>query len=784
MPLRTLLTALLLIPLLTAHPTTAGETGYLGAQVCGECHPRELDLWRNSFHDRAMKEPTAETVLGDFQDARFKAHGVSARFFKRGKRFFVHTDGPDGKPQDYPIRYTFGWSPLQQYLIELPGGRLQSLGIAWDSRPKDQGGQRWFHLYPDEPMDHKHPLHWTAPDQTWNDQCADCHSTDVEKGYDAERNVYDTHFAEINVACEACHGPGSRHVDWARAAAVAKASDTAQPAPANPVATDPALGLTVDLKDRDGGQWQIDPTTGKPARSVPRTAHTQLETCAPCHARRGRVWDESPPGEPLHQGFRLSLLSPELYFPDGQIKGEVYEYGSFIQSRMFHQGVLCSDCHDPHSLKLRAAGNAVCTRCHPANRYDDPGHHHHTQGGTGAACTACHMPQRLYMQVDRRFDHSLRNPRPDLSERLGTPNACNACHTDKDAAWAAGAVTGWFPDPARRGPHFGEALHAADTGAADAPARLLALAADQNQPAIARASALERLHERPSQEAMQTVPRLLADPSPLVRAAAVRFMDLADLHTRTERVWPLLSDPVRTVRLEATRVLAPLMTQTLGADLADQLDNALKETVAAETVNADRPESHLNLGLVALAAGEPEVAERAYQKALALDPGFIPAYANLADLYREQGNESKTETQLLAGLAVAPDNADLHHALGLSRVRTKRLDAALEELKRATELAPANPRFAYVYAIALDEAGRTQEALPILEAAASRDAGNTELLVALVQYHAKLGQGEVATAWLDKLAAVAPNDPAVGQLRESLKLERVDSPQMNANERK
>jgi len=764
---RTLLLALLLIPILSSSMAAAPEAGYLGVAVCGECHAKERDLWRDSFHDRAMTEPTAKTVLGDFKGVQFTAHGVTSRFYKRDGRFFVRTDGPDGTLKDYPIRYTFGWYPLQQYLIEFPGGRLQSLGIAWDSRPQDQGGQRWFHLYPNEKMDHRNPLHWTAPDQTWNYQCADCHSTDLKKGYDAERHVYDTHFAEINVACEACHGPGSRHVAWAQAAVAAKASGTGPTPPAAPA--DPTLGLLVDLKDRDGGQWQTDPATGKPVRTVPRKSQTQNETCARCHSRRGRIWDELTPGEPLHQGFRLALLSPSLYFPDGQIKDEDYEYGSFIQSRMYHQGVVCSDCHEPHSLKLKAAGNAVCTRCHQADRYDDQTHHHHTQGGTGTACIACHMPRRLYMVVDPRFDHSLRVPRPDLSEKLGTPNACNACHQDKDAAWAAAAVAGWFPDPARRGPHFGEALHAADTGAADAPARLLALAGDPGQPAIARASALERLHERPSPDAMLTLPRLLKDPDPLVRAAAVRYLDLTDLRTRTEQAWPLLTDPARTVRLEATRVLAPLATQTMGAELAGQLDSALQEYVAAESVNADRPEANLNLGLIALTAGESEVAERAYREALALDPRFIPAHANLADLYRGQGREAEAQAQLRAGLAVDPDSADLHHALGLSLVRAKRLEAALSDLKRAVELAPANTRYAYVYAIALDGAGHTAEALPILAAAAERDAADTALLVALVQYHAKLGQREAATAWLDKLAAVAPGDPVVEELRGSLR---------------
>lgn len=791
MDLRALCLALLLMPLAQAADVTVetaaspstdpyldpepAQLGYVGAAVCAECHQAEFDLWKDSDHDLAMTQATPQTVLGNFDDAEIEAHGVKSRFFRRDDAFFVQTDGPDGALRDSPIRYTFGWSPLQQYLIEFPGGRLQALGLAWDTRAPEEGGQRWFHLYPDAdpnaPMDHRNPLHWTAAEQTWNYQCADCHSTGLQKRYDAVQQVYDTRYAEINVACEACHGPGARHVEWARAQAAGENADAAAP-------TDAAgRGLTVDLKDRDGGVWQINPDTGKPQRSVARSPqggpHVQTETCARCHSRRGRIQDAPSPGEPLHQGFRLALLDPALYFPDGQIKDEVFVHGSFIQSRMYHQGVVCSDCHEPHSLELRGEGNAVCARCHPSARYDSPEHHHHQVGSTGAACVACHMPQRYYMVVDARADHSLRVPRPDLSLKLGTPNACNACHQDKDAAWAATAVESWYPDPAYRGPHFGEALHAADANAPDATARLLALAADPTQPAIARASALDRLHDRADPSALLTVQRLLADPQAQVRAQAVRFLDLADLQTRVELAWPLLSDPALTVRLEAARVLAPAMTQGIGSELADRLSAALEEYAIAEMVNADRPEAHLNLGLLAFEAGEPRVAEQAYRTALSLDRRFTPARVNLADLYRSLGRESEAEAEVKAGLAAEPatasERADLHYALGLAQVRSQRLDAAVEELARAADLSPQNSRYAYVYAVALDSAGRTPEALSVLEAAQERAPSDRDILIALIHYSAKLDRADAAERWLDALRTRVPGDPALMQLEEQIR---------------
>ena len=734
--------------------------GYVGSPVCGECHAAELERWRGSYHARAMTEATPDSVLGDFDDATLTAHGVTTRFFRRDDRYMVNTDGPDGQLRDYPIAYTFGWWPLQQYLIEFPGGRLQALGLAWDSRNPAQGGQRWFHLYPDADangaMDHRHPLHWTSPDQTWNYQCADCHSTDLRKGYDAGNLVYATRYAEINVGCEACHGPAGTHVEQARAAA----ADPSAPRPVAP---------PVDLKDRDGGVWTRDPLTGKPARSVPRAPAAvvaQTETCARCHSRRGRIHESPEPGAPLHEGYRLALLEPDLYFPDGQIKDEVFVFGSFIQSRMYQQGVVCTDCHEPHGLGPGAPGTAVCARCHGGG-YDSPAHHHHAPVGPGSACVDCHMPQRRYMVIDERADHSLRIPRPDLSLTLGTPNACNGCHQDRDAAWAANAVAGWFPDPVHRPAHFATALAAADAGAADAPALVLALAADSGQPALARASALRRLGQAPGETGLLTIRRLLADPNALVRAQAVRALGRTDLPTRAELAWPLLDDPARTVRLEAALVLAPLTRQGIGGALARQLEGGLSEVVKTELVNADRPEAHLNLGVLALAGGDGASAEGAWRKALDLDRAFTPARVNLADLYRALGREPEAKAELEQGLTLARTNAeraDLHHARGLAAVRAGQMDVALDHLASAARLAPAQTHYAWVYAVALDGVGRTPAAIAVLEGAQHRAPRNRDLLVALVRYQAKQGDTAAARDWLDALRAAAPGDPALQQL--------------------
>jgi Tfp pilus assembly protein PilF len=754
MPLMLLVLALWL-PLAAA--AAEATPGFVGSARCGHCHAAELKSWRGSDHDLAMTEASPKTVLGDFNDAEFTAHGVTSRFYKKNGQFFVHTDGPDGKLHDYQIRYTFGWYPLQQYLIEFPRGRLQSLGIAWDSRPTQAGGQRWFHLYPAEDLKPGDPLHWTGRDQTWNYQCAECHSTHLKKNYDLATDSYKTTWAEIDVACEACHGPGSEHVARAEAARRGELPSTAA-----------GEGLVVDLADRDGATWVIDEANGKPHRTKPRKSHTQIELCARCHSRRGQIWDDYQYGKPLYQTHRLALLEEPLYFPDGQIKGEVYVYGSFLQSRMYRAGVTCSDCHDSHSLKRRAEGNALCGRCHQPARYDSTTHHHHRKDSPGAACTACHMPKRTYMVVDRRADHSLRVPRPDLSLSLGVPNACNGCHTDRSVQWAADTVNRWYPDSTHRGPHFGQALRAAQVGAPDAAARLLALAGDPTQPAIARATALERLRDEARPEQLFTVRRLLTDEDALVRAAAVHYLEATDLRTRVDLAWPLLDDPARTVRLEAVRVLAPLMRQGLPDTYRDKLARALDDYAAAQAVSAERPESQLNLGLLALARGAPDQAESAYRTALRLDPSFAPAYVNLADLYRQTGRDHEGEAILRSGIEKVAGAADLHYSLGLLLVRAKRPEEAARELERAWRLASANARYGYVYGLALQSLGRQMEALAVLRQALEQDPGDREVLVALATLSRDAGDLTAARGYAARLAERYPEDPDAQALLQTL----------------
>jgi predicted CXXCH cytochrome family protein len=685
-----------------------------------------------------METAIPGAVLGDFGGARFTYAGIVSSFFRRGDAFMVRTDGPSGAIEEHEVRFTFGVAPLQQYLIELPGGRLQALGIAWDTRPEAQGGQRWFHLYPSARVTHEDPLHWTRPRQGWNAMCADCHSTDLRRGYDPGTGRYTTTFAEIDVACEACHGPGSAHVAWARGGG-----------------DDARKGLAVLFDERRGVSWEIDPRTGNGRRSRPRGGVREIEACARCHARRGELGAPYEHGAPIGQAYRVALLDEPLYFPDGQIKDEVFEHGSFLQSRMFHAGVTCGDCHEPHGLSLRAPGSDVCLQCHAADRYRTRAHHHHAEGSAGAGCVACHMPARTYMVVDVRHDHGFRIPRPDRTLSLGTPNTCNGCHADRSAAWAAARVRAWYGEPKPGFQGFAEALHAGDLGAPGARGQLLQLAADVAQPGIARASAIARLDRIPDAATRRALGALLGDADPLVRRAAAAAYAGAEVSARRDLL-PLLDDPVRDVRLEAARRVATLPPEALGERDRRRRARGIGEYEAAQRAESDRPEALSNLGALYLEIGRRAEAEAALSQALELDPSFAPAAVNLADLYRQAGRDPDGERALRWTLSLAPppETAVVHHALGLLLVRAGRGDEALVELSRAAQLGPGDPRLGYVLALALRRAGRHDDARRALAGVLERHPYHPESLRALVDLERDDGRVAEARGYAARLAEI------------------------------
>jgi predicted CXXCH cytochrome family protein len=734
---------------------------FVGSEACAGCHQSETRLWQSSHHKLAMDHATDKTVLGDFKDGSFDYYGVHSRFFRRGEKYLVETDGPDGKLATFEVKYTFGIEPLQQYLVEFPDGRLQALSLAWDSRPREQGGQRWFHLYPNEDIKHDDVLHWTKLNQNWNFMCAECHSTGVRKNYDAADDRFATTWTEIRVGCEACHGQGSRHVAWAR--------DQQGWWPFGK-SEDPAKGLLVRFDERQDIRWSIDSATGNPARNFkPALVRKEVETCGLCHARRAEFSEDWVPGRPLSDTHAVSLLAHGLYQADGQMLDEVYNYGSFKQSKMFAAGVTCGDCHEPHAAKLRLPGEGVCLQCHSANKYAVLAHHHHEGVDPPLSCASCHMPTRTYMVVDRRHDHSLRIPRPDLSVKLGTPNACNDCHSGQTAQWAASAMERWY-GPNRKGfQKYAEAFHAAWADQADAAALLAAVAGDPSASSFARASALSELRSQVSPANINLARAGLSDPDPMVRIGALDMLQNLPANQIWPLVAPLLSDSNRGVRLRTAALLAPLPSASQPPADREPFERAAAEFVAAQRFNADRPEARSALGNFYAQRGLTAEAESEYRAALRLSPQFVAAAINLADLYRQLGRDEDGKAVLRTMIDASPQDAGPHYALGLVLTRLKRSDEAIDEFQRAAELEPDRVRYSYVYAISLHSAGRGNEAITVLKETLARHPVDRETLRALVDFNREARDLGTALGYAEQLARLVPDDRSLATLIENLR---------------
>lgn len=787
------------------------DATYVGSPNCAECHQDEYNLWLNSHHDLAMKVATDETVLGDFNNTEFvytPTEGLKpgqtvrevTRFYRDGLNFMVRTRVGKGENdfKEFRVLYTFGWEPLQQYLVDTGDGKLQCLPFAWDSREvgvyKDmddegnvvevEGGQRWFHLYGDEYIPPGDLLHWTGVNQRWNFMCAECHSTNLKKNYDLANERYNTTWAEINVACESCHGPGSDHIKWGRANKDIAKKD-APPAQ--------EMGLVVSLKNDGGGVWQYNQSKNVYERTAPLTSRVQMETCGRCHARRYVINDQYKHGKSFHDAHVLITAEDEtLYFSDGQIKDEVYVYGSFVQSKMFHQGVRCVDCHDPHSLLLKQPGNALCVSCHDKSTYDSTKHHFHKMDQAGADCVSCHMYERPYMGNDWRSDHSFRIPRPDLSVALGTPNTCTQCHMQMDTnagrdrqatdKWAHEWVGKWYGPREEKDERlpYAYAFKANSIGRADAPRRLNAVVMDKEYPAYMRASALRAMINANTLTPEARV-AALTDKDPILRTVGVSSLDLIaggseqeDKAAQQQR-WELahryglLTDDVRSVRIEAVRVLAGGFNDVTDPLLKEQFNRALDEFIAAQTANSDRGSSHMNLGVLYLNLDDKEKAVAAYKRAIDVEPDFVPAHINLADHYRDEGDKVASISVLRKALTIQNINKVpvLHYALGMALTRMGDPDnrrLALESFERAARYGPDDPTNAYAHALALHGFGRINSAIGALEKARQQHPENLDILFALATFSYEAGQMDKAAFYTRILKQLAPNNPQVRAL--------------------
>jgi predicted CXXCH cytochrome family protein len=731
--------------------------GFVGSATCGSCHAREYGDWRSSDHARAMAAATPANVLGDFSGVTVHDGRHNASFRREGDRYIIRTDGPGGTVADFTITETFGLDPLQQYLVLFPDGRRQALPWAWDSRPREQGGQRWYHLMADDPLPASDPLHWTGREQTWNFMCASCHSTGLVRGYDQATDRYNTTWTEISVGCESCHGPGAAHLAWAQAGA-----DKGNP----------HRGLSAWFRDASGGAWRFakdDPRGIARWDGPPRQATAaQVESCAPCHSRSRPLVADPLPGQRFLDTHAPMLLQQGEYHADGQIQGEVFEWGSFAQSRMQRAGVVCADCHDPHRGTLRAEGNAVCAQCHLPARFDVVEHHRHPPGSAGAQCVSCHMPAVTYMGVDRRRDHAFSILRPDVASQIGAPDVCTSCHTDRPQSWAASQIVEWFGPNRRDDPHPALAIAAGRRGDAGADRLLAAVATNRAHAPILRATAISLLPMPPSQASAQAIGATLLDPEPLVRAAALRTLD--GLHPRNRlHAARFLADEMRLVRIEAARALAPVPLEALPEAARTAFAQAWAELLASERVAAERPEAHVNIAALLTARGDIAGAEAAYHDALAREATNLHALVNLADFEARRGRPHEAEAVLRRAVAAHPEEAEAHYALALAIARQGRPAEALGPLTDASRLRPEEPRYAYTQAIALNQLRRGDEAAALLRLNIARHPRHRDSLMALATMERDRGDLAEAERLAAEVAALQPSDREAAALLMQLR---------------
>ncbi|NOR28568.1 MAG: tetratricopeptide repeat protein [Lutibacter sp.] len=693
------------------------ESNFIGNKSCKNCHEQEFESWENSHHDQAMKIANSTTILANFNNVSFTHNNVKSNFFIKENDFYVNTEGPDGKYYDYKIVYTFGFTPLQQYIIQFPNGEYQCLLTAWDSVKN-----KWFHLQPNLEIKHNEWLHWTGASMKWNTMCADCHSTNLEKNYDSKTEVYSTSYSEINVSCEACHGPSSSHVNFYEAKIEGKKP---------------------------------------PKMEMPNfmTSKEVVDKCARCHSRRSQFTKKFDYTSEFLDHYSPSLLIDPIYELDGQIKDEDYVYGSFIQSKMYHNGISCKDCHDVHSLKLKKTGNDLCLNCH-VPKYNTAEHHFHKEKSEGAQCINCHMPGKFYMGNDFRRDHSFRVPRPDQTVKYNVPNACNTCHKDKSAKWASEFVKENYGS--ERTDHFSDHLL---KGYFEDNIGFKEVFTNKKHPNIARATAINQ-YQITSKKEIEELIAYLKDSSALVRSEVIASIEKLGVDNHySKNIAPLLNDSIRNVRITAARYFN-MVGEDMG--LHTNFKKADKEYLEALDMNSDFASGQHQIALYHQTKGDTILEIKAYRKALEIDNYYNMSRMNLAFLYYQQGNIKECEKLYLKVIEQEPEFGSSYYMLGLLYNETGNIKKAIQFLDAACKKEPVNLTAFYNYALILQKEGENKKAISIINEGLKLAPNSEKLLYVKLIGQLNLNLSNQAKQTCKLLINLAPNNRNYKQILTSL----------------
>src|SRR6187455_3383135 len=696
---------------------------FVGDKSCKSCHANQYNDWLQSHHFMAMQPPNDSTVLGNFDNSSFAADGVTSKFFKSEGKFFINTQGDDGNNHDYEVKYIFGFTPLQQYLVEFPGGRMQVPRVSWDTKQK-----KWFHQYPGQRISSQDWFLWTANSQNWNTMCASCHSTNLQKNYNIDNDSYNTTYSVINVSCESCHGAGKLHIDYVNGEDYKKG------------------------KKIPGSYLHLEKNASQLA---------QINTCAPCHARKSDISASLIQSGEIMDNFIPEIPSAEHFHADGQVNDEDYIYTSFLRSKMFHRGVKCSNCHNPHSGKILFAANQLCLQCHE-KKYDDPSHTFHPVGIEASQCKSCHMPGKVYMGIDLRHDHSFRVPRPDLSVKYSTPNACTNCHNDKTSQWATDAIVKWY-GPVRKY-HFADDLIPGSKIDEKSETHLVKLLGDTAVPNIVKATAAHYLGSIPTQNSFQALIKCLADNDAQIRYRALRSLSNFPAANWRENVGPLLSDKVRAVRIAAADLYSTLPEKEIPAQYSSTFSSARNELQNYLTYQADFSVGNVMIADYYLRLNDFSNAEKFYVRGLEKDSMMNYARLNLSTAYNAQAKNDKALDVLETAAKIDPTNDRIYYNMALLYNEMNNKAAAERSFAKAVQLRTQNPRVYYNYGLLLNEIKKFKEAETVLQKGISIDPSSAEMYYALCFVYIQSNNTIKAKEAAIKLKQLDPDNPNYQQL--------------------